>query len=85
MDASQAIDLARQAALLTLWLAAPILLTVMIVALVVSVLQAVTQIQEMTLSFVPKILAALVSVLIFGPRILDALVEFGRRMFMVTQ
>ena len=85
MDASQAIDLARQAALLTLWLAAPILLTVMIVALVVSVLQAVTQIQEMTLSFVPKILAALVSVLIFGPRILDALVEFGRRMFMMTQ
>ncbi len=81
MDSGQAIDLARQAVMLTLRLGAPILLTAMIVALVVSVLQAATQIQDMTLSFIPKILAVALAILIFGPWILDVLVEFSRQMF----
>ena len=67
--------------MLTLRLGAPILLTAMIVALVVSVLQAATQIQDMTLSFIPKILAVALAILIFGPWILDVLVEFSRQMF----
>ena len=57
MDASEAIDLARQALMLTLTVGLPILLTALIVGLIVSTLQAATQVQEHTLSFVPKIIA----------------------------
>ena len=60
MDASQAIDLARQAVMLTLMVAAPVLLVGLIVAAVVGVLQAATQVQEQTLSFVPKMAAMVV-------------------------
>lgn len=81
MDSGQAIDLARQAVMLTLRLGAPILLTALIVALVVSVLQAATQIQDMTLSFIPKIIAVAVAILIFGPWIFEVLIEFSRDMF----
>jgi len=81
MDASEAFDLLRQAVMLLLLLAAPVLLTGLIVALIVSLLQAVTQIQDLTLSFVPKIVAVLVAVAIFAPWILTRLVEFSREMF----
>lgn len=66
---------------LTLVLGAPVLLTGLIVALVVSLLQALTQVQEQTLSFVPKIAAMLLAVLAAGPWILTRLVEFAQRMF----
>ena len=81
MDARTAADLARQALTLTLLLASPVLATVLIVALIVSLLQAVTQVQEHTLTFVPKIIAGLVALLITGPWMLARLVEFGREMF----
>lgn len=66
---------------LTLVLGAPVLLTGLVVALVVSLLQALTQVQEQTLSFVPKIAAMLLAVLAAGPWILTRLVEFAQRMF----
>jgi flagellar biosynthetic protein FliQ len=81
VDASEAIDLARRAVTLILLVGAPVLLTALVVGLVVSVLQAVTQVQEHTLSFVPKILAVLVAVALVGPWMLEKLVEFGREMF----
>ena len=81
MDAGEAVDLARQAMMLTLMLAAPVLLTGLIVALVVSILQAATQVQEQTLSFVPKIVAMLLAAAITGPWVLAKLVEFGHEMF----
>ncbi len=81
MDASEAIDLARRAVTLILLVGAPVLLTALVVGLVVSVLQAVTQVQEHTLSFVPKILAVLVAVALVGPWMLEKLIEFGREMF----
>ena len=81
MDPGEAIDLTRQAVLLTLTLGAPILLTALVVALVVSMLQAITQVQEQTLSLVPKIIAVLLSVVVAGPWILSRLVEFSSRMF----
>ena len=81
MDTAQAIDIARRAIALLLIVGAPILLTVLIVALVVSILQAATQVQELTLSFVPKLLAAAIVVAITGPWLLSRLIEFGREMF----
>ena len=81
MDTNQAIDLARQAVTLTLVLGAPVLAAVLIVGLVVSVLQAATQIQDQTLSFVPKILAVGLACIIVGPWMLSRLIEFSRQMF----
>ena len=81
MDAGEAMDLMREALRLTLILGAPVLLTALVVGLVVSILQALTQVQEYTLSFVPKMAAMLLAILVLGPWMLDRLVEFGRLMF----
>ena len=81
MDATEAIELARRAVTLILVVGAPVLLTALVVGLLVSVLQAVTQVQEHTLSFVPKILAMVVAIGITGAWMLERLVEFGREMF----
>ena len=80
-DLDLIVDLGREAVLLTLVLAAPILLTGLIVAAVVGILQAATQVQEQTLSLIPKIAAMLLAVVVTGPWVLTRLVEFGRRMF----
>lgn len=81
MDAAEAIDLGRRAVSLVLILGAPVLLTALIVGLIVSVFQAVTQIQELTLSFVPKIVAMLAAIALVGPWMLERLIEFSREMF----
>ena len=81
MEPGEITDLARQAIVLTLTLAAPVLLTGLVVALAVSIFQAATQVQEHTLSFVPKIVAMLLALLVVGPWIAGRLVEFGRTMF----
>jgi flagellar biosynthetic protein FliQ len=81
MDAAEAIDLGRRAVSLILILGAPVLLTALIVGLIVSVFQAVTQIQELTLSFVPKIVAMLAAIALVGPWMLERLIEFSREMF----
>ena len=81
MDTSQAIDLLRQAVMQILVIGAPVLAVGLIVGLTVSLLQAATQVQEYTLSFVPKIVAMLLAMVIFGPWMLERLVEFGTRMF----
>ena len=81
MDQYEAIDMGRQAVTLILIIGATVLLTALIVGLVVSILQAVTQVQELTLSFVPKIVAMLVALAIVGPWMMEKLVEFGREMF----
>ncbi len=59
-----------------LMMATPILLTGMIVGLTVSIFQSVTQIQEMTLTFVPKIILVLASVLAFGPWMMQIYLDF---------
>ncbi len=81
MDAGTAVDLMRQAIGLVIVLALPILSVALITALIVSFMQAVTQIQDQTLSIVPKIFAVLISLVIFGPWMMGRLVEFGSRMF----
>ena len=67
MNAQAVLTFAQEALLLLLTISLPVLLTVMVVGLVVSIFQAVTQINESTLSFVPKMVAAVVVFAVAGP------------------
>jgi flagellar biosynthesis protein FliQ len=81
MSFADAIGLGREAIFVTLMVAAPVLLLSMVVGLTVSLFQAVTQIQEPTLAFIPKILVAGVAILFFGPFMLAMLTDFAARIF----
>lgn len=76
MDQAIVIDLARQGMIMGLMVTMPILAVALFTGLAVSVFQAVTQIQEMTLTYVPKILGAAVVVLTMGNWMLTTLVKF---------
>ncbi|MEO7337289.1 MAG: flagellar biosynthesis protein FliQ [Caldimonas sp.] len=79
MDSQQVFTLGQQGLYMLLTVSAPILLTVLCVGLVVSVFQAATQIHEQTLSFVPKVVAAVAVLAIAGPWMLSSLVEYLQR------
>ena len=81
MNAQAVLTFAQEALLLLLTISLPVLLTVMVVGLVVSIFQAVTQINESTLSFVPKMVAAVVVVAVAGPWMISTIVDFIRRTF----
>lgn len=75
------LHLAREALLVALLLAAPALLIGLAVGLAISIFQATTQIQEQTLTFVPKIIAVLLSLLFFGSWMLTTLLSFTSNLF----
>jgi len=81
MTAEQAVELTRSAVGLTLMLGAPIMLIAVVVGLTISVLQAVTQLQDQTLSFVPKIIAMALAGLYVFPWMLRQMVEFTANIF----
>jgi flagellar biosynthetic protein FliQ len=81
MDEGAVVDLTMRTLELALKLALPLLLSALIVGLVVSVFQAVTQIQEMTLSFIPKILAIVVVIVVAGPWMLGQLTSYTRELY----
>jgi flagellar biosynthetic protein FliQ len=81
MSQSLAIDLGRAALLLAVQLAAPMLGFGLLIGLIVSVFQAATQIQEMTLTFIPKILAIFIALAVFGPWMLQSLLSFSASIF----
>jgi flagellar biosynthesis protein FliQ len=81
MDVTTALDLGRQALMLTLLIAAPLLIVAMVVGVLVSILQAVTQIQEMTLTFVPKIVAMVLAGVALMPWVLNRLMAYATEMF----
>lgn len=81
MSSEFIISLAGQAVFTVLKVSAPMLLIGLTVGLIVSIFQATTQIQEQTLAFVPKIVAVLVALLLFGPWILATLVDFTYNIF----
>lgn len=81
MDAQGVIAIAQQALYMTVMLSAPMLLTSLVVGLLVSVLQAATQINEMTLTFIPKLLAIIASIVIAGPWMVTYYVDFVRRLY----
>ena len=67
MDQGIVIDIAQEAIKVVLMISAPILGLGLLVGLIVSIIQATTQIQEATLSFIPKIIAVSLTLLVFGP------------------
>ncbi len=75
------ITVGREAMLTAFLLAAPPLITALVVGLVISIFQAVTQIQEMTLAIVPKMVAVLIALVIAYPWLLETLTSFTRNMF----
>ncbi|BAP89585.1 flagellar biosynthetic protein FliQ [Burkholderiales bacterium GJ-E10] len=81
MDAQGVISIAQQALYATVLLSAPMLLTSLVVGLVVSILQAATQINEMTLTFIPKLLAIIAAIVIAGPWMVTYFVDFVRRLY----
>ena len=76
MNAADAVDLAHETILVVLKLGAPVMLLALAVGLVISFLQALTQIQEMTLTFVPKVLVILLSLMVLLPFMLTTLTAF---------
>jgi len=82
MDAQAALTLSQNALYILLSVSAPILGTVLVVGLVISLFQALTQINEATLSFVPKLVAAVAVFAIAGPWMLVTLVDFIRRILL---
>ena len=78
MDAAQVFTIGQQALMTMLTVAAPVLLVVLVVGILVSVFQAATQINEATLTFVPKLLACIAVMGFAGPWMLTTLVEYIR-------
>ncbi len=76
MDQEFVVQIASEAFNIILLCSAPMLLVALIVGLLISIFQAMTQIQEQTLSFVPKLIGVLVITIVFGPWILNNLLEF---------
>ncbi|GFZ83976.1 flagellar biosynthetic protein FliQ [Paenibacillus sp. V4I3] len=76
MGSEFVIRIAGEAVYTVLKASAPMLIIGLVVGLIISIFQATTQIQEQTLAFVPKIVAVLLSILIFGPWIMNTLVDF---------
>lgn len=81
MEMGEALDLGRAAFLMALVTAAPILAIGLIVGLVISLIQAITQLQEQTLTFVPKIAAMVIAAVIFIPWIAARMLEYSVNMF----
>jgi len=79
MDAQQVFTFGQQGLYMMMLVAAPILIVVLLVGVVVSVIQAATQINEATLSFVPKVVATVLTLAVAGPWMMTTLVEYIQR------
>lgn len=79
MNAQMVLTMGQDALLTLLMVAAPILGVVLLVGLVISLFQAITQINEATLTFIPKLIAAMLAMAVAGPWMLSMLVDFIRR------
>ena len=81
MNADLVVNLVQQALQTTILVSAPLLLAALVTGLVVSVFQAATQINEMTLSFIPKLVVIFLVAVLAGPWMLGLMVDFTRRLF----
>ena len=73
-------NIGRQAIEMTLVLSGPLLLAALVIGLIISVFQAATQINEQTLSFIPKLLGMLLTLILIGPWMLQTMVDYIRRL-----
>ncbi|MFZ6772233.1 flagellar biosynthesis protein FliQ [Undibacterium sp. SXout7W] len=81
MSPDSVMTLGRQAMEVTLLVSAPLLLVALVIGLVVSIFQAATQINETTLSFIPKLVGIFVTLIVAGPWMLSILLDYMRQMF----
>jgi flagellar biosynthetic protein FliQ len=81
MNAQLVVEIARSSIYTTLLVSAPMLILALVVGLAISILQAITQIQEMTLTFIPKIIAVSVALIIFLPWMISTVVGFTNQLF----
>ena len=81
MSQNQVVDLALRALMLAAELAAPLLITALVVGFAISVFQSITQIQEVTLSFVPKAVAVAIALVVSGQWMIAEIVTFTQTLF----
>ncbi|MBZ0133163.1 MAG: flagellar biosynthesis protein FliQ [Rhodocyclaceae bacterium] len=81
MTPSTVIEIGRVAVEVTLLIATPMFLAALVTGLVVSIFQAATQINEMTLTFVPKMIAMFLTLVLAGPWMLTLMIDYMRRLF----
>ncbi|MDP5052887.1 MAG: flagellar biosynthesis protein FliQ [Congregibacter sp.] len=82
MGPETVLSIGQDALWLAVLLAGPLLMSALAVGLLIGIFQAATQIQEMTLSFIPKLLALVVALFVAGPWMLQVLVTFAQRLFL---
>jgi flagellar biosynthetic protein FliQ len=82
MNPQTVIALGQNAVEMTLLVAAPMLLSALVVGLIVSVFQAATQINEMTLSFIPKLVAIFAALIVSGPWLITLMTDYMRRLIL---
>ncbi|MCC5890864.1 MAG: flagellar biosynthesis protein FliQ [Alkalibacterium sp.] len=83
MSTQNVLDVLQDAFLVLIRVGGPVLITALVIGLVISIIQATTQIQEQTLSFVPKLFAILLTLVLLGNFMLNTLVAFTDRMFSI--
>ncbi|MDP3844163.1 MAG: flagellar biosynthesis protein FliQ [Oxalobacteraceae bacterium] len=81
MTPESVMSIGRHAIEITLMIAAPMLLTALVIGLIVSIFQAATQINEQTLSFIPKLVGIFVALIIAGPWMLSVMLDYMRGVF----
>jgi len=81
MTPESVMSMGRHAMEITLMIAAPMLLIALAIGLVVSIFQAATQINEMTLSFIPKLVGVFIALMVAGPWMLSVMVDYMRQLF----
>jgi len=82
MDEAILLEVGRDAVIVALKLGAPLMLIALLIGLVISLFQALTQIQEVTLTFVPKIIVVFISTLLLAPFMLHTLIDFTERIML---
>ncbi len=84
MDSDTAMQLLSEMLFAAIKISAPFLLVTLVVGLLISILQVVTQVQEMTLTFVPKVLSVFAVCVLFGAWVISVMVELAQRMFEIA-
>lgn len=81
MNTNMVISFAKEGIYTVLLISGPLLILALAVGLIVSIFQATTQIQEQTLAFIPKIVAVMIGLIVFGPWMLTNMVDFAANIF----
>jgi flagellar biosynthetic protein FliQ len=82
MDHEYVVQITNQAIKVSMMLAAPMLIGALVIGVLISIFQAVTQINEQTLSFIPKVIVIVISIVIFSPWMMETLTTFTREIFL---